>query len=197
MYIMYGQTEASPRIAYIKNEKIVKHEGSIGKPIYGVKMWIENQKSKKIFKPNKIGEIFISGDNVMMGYSSSINDLKNTNILNSKFEKLNTGDIGYFNRDGFFYVTGRSNRIVKLYGNRIDLDEIETKMNEHNLNIFCISKNDNLVIFFTKKKMQKKIENKLYEIMKLNMNKVKFVKIDKIPITKNKKTNYNKLIELC
>ena len=35
----------------------------------------------------------------MMGYSS-INDLKNTNILNSKFEKLNTGDIGYFNRDG-------------------------------------------------------------------------------------------------
>ena len=75
-------------------------------------------------------------------------------------------------------------------------NEIETKMNEHNLNIFCISKNDNLVIC-TKKKIQKKIENKLYEIMKLNMNKVKFVKIDKIPITKNKKTNYNKLIELC
>jgi len=197
MYIMYGQTKASPRIAYIKNENITKHKGSIGKPIYGVKMWIENQKSKKILKPNKIGEIFISGDNVMMGYSSSLKDLKNTNIINSKFKKLNTGDVGYFNKDGFFYITGRSNRIVKLYGNRVDLDEIESKMNNYNLNVVCTSKNDDLVIFFTKKILQKKIENKLYEIMKLNISRVRFVKIDKIPFTKNKKTNYKKLLELC
>ena len=73
----------------------------------------------------------------------------------------------------------------------------ETKMNEHNLKVFCITKNNNLVIFFTKKIIKKKIENKLYEIMKLNISRVKFVKIDKIPVTKNKKTNYNKLIELC
>ena len=150
MYIMYGQTEASPRIAYIKNENIVKYQGSIGKPINGVKMWVENQKSIKILKPDQIGKIFISGDNVMMGYSSSIKDLKNKNIPNLKFEKLNTGDIGYFNKDGFFYITGRSNRIVKLYGNRVDLDEIETKMKSYNLNVVCINKNN-------KKKNRKKI----------------------------------------
>ena len=194
---MYGQTEASPRIAYIKNENIVKHQGSIGKPIYGVKMWIENQKSKIILKPYKTGQIFISGNNVMIGYSSSIKDLKNIDISNSKFKKLNTGDVGYFNKDGFFYITGRSNRIVKLYGNRVDLDEIETKMNNHNLDIICISKNNNLVIFYTKKIIEKKIENKLYEIIKLNTSRVRFIKIDKIPVTKNKKTNYKKLLELC
>ena len=197
MYIMYGQTEASPRIAYIKNENIVYHQGSIGKPIYGVKMWIENQKSKKILKPYKIGQIFVSGNNVMIGYSSSIKDLKNTVISNSKFKKLNTGDVGYFNQNGFFYITGRSNRIIKLYGNRVDLDEIETKLNNYNLNIICINKNNNLVIFYTKKVIKKKIENKLYEIIKLNTSRVKFIKIDKIPLTKNKKTNYKKLLELC
>ena len=126
-----------------------------------------------------------------------IKDIINTNISNLKFEKLNTGDIGYFNKDGFFYITGRSNRIVKLYGNRVDLDEIETKMNDHNLKVVCISKNNDLVIFFSKKIIQKKIEKKLYEIMKLNISRVRFIKIDKIPLTKNKKTNYKKLLALC
>jgi long-chain acyl-CoA synthetase len=197
MYIMYGQTEASPRIAYIKNENIVKHQGSIGKPIDGVKMWIENQKSIKILKPNNIGGIFISGDNVMMGYSSSIKDIKNKDTPNLKFEKLDTGDVGYFDKDGFFYITGRSNRIIKLYGNRVDLDEIERKMDNYNLKVVCISKNNNLVIFFSRKIIQKKIEKKLYEILKINISRVRFIKINIIPLTKNKKTNYKKLRELC
>ena len=88
MYIMYGQTEASPRISYIKNEDIIKYQGSIGKPIDGVKMWIENKNSKKIFRPNVKGEIFISGDNIMMGYSSSVEDIKVSHI--SKKKKFKT-----------------------------------------------------------------------------------------------------------
>ena len=197
MYIMYGQTEASPRIAYIKNEKIIRYKNSIGKPISGVKMWVENQKSKKILKPFKTGMIFISGDNVMMGYCSSVKDLKNKNVENSKLKRLNTGDIGYYNEEGYFYITGRSNRIVKLYGNRVDLDEIQTKMKDDGLNVVCVNKNNNLVVFYTRNIILKKLKNRLYEIMKLNLSKVKFNKIDKIPITKNKKTNYKKLIELC
>ena len=196
MYIMYGQTEASPRISYIKNENIIKYKGSIGKPINGVNMWIENKNSKKILKPNMKGEIFISGENIMMGYSSSVEDIKITNISKKKL-KLNTGDIGYFNEDGFFYITGRSNRIVKIYGNRIDLNEIERKMKDFSINVTCINKENNLVVFFNKKFSQKKIENKLYDVMKLNLNKVKFVKIEKMPMTKNKKINYKELFNLC
>ena len=193
---MYGQTEASPRISYIKNENIIEYQGSIGKPINGVNMWIENKNSKKILKPNIKGEIFISGENVMMGYSSSIKDIKITNISKKKL-KLNTGDIGYFNEDGFFHITGRSNRIVKIHGNRIDLDEIERKMKDFLINVTCINKDNNLVVFFHKKLSQKKVESKLYEVMKLNLNKVKFVKIKKIPMTKNKKINYKELFNLC
>lgn len=193
---MYGQTEASPRISYIKNENIIKYQGSIGKPIDGVKMWIENKNSKKIFKPNVKGEIFISGENIMMGYSSSVEDIKITNISKKKL-KLNTGDIGYFNEDGFFYITGRSSRIVKIYGNRIDLNEIERKMKGFFLNVTCINKNDNLVVFFHKKLSKKKVESKLYEVIKLNLNKVKFIKIKNIPMTKNKKIDYKKLFNLC
>lgn len=196
MYIMYGQTEASPRISYIKNENIIKYQGSIGKPISGVNMWIENKNSKKILKPNVKGEIFISGENIMMGYSSSVKDIKITNISKKKL-KLNTGDIGYFNKDGFFYITGRSNRIVKIYGNRIDLNEIERKMKDFLINVNCVNKDNILVVFFHKKLSQKKVESKLYEVIKLNLNKVKFVKIEKIPMTKSKKIDYKKLINLC
>ena len=69
-------------------------------------------------------------------------------------------------------------------------------MKEHDLNVICINKNNNLVVFYTKNK-KKNLVNKLYEITKLNISKVKFVKIGKIPVTINKKTNYNKLIDLC
>lgn len=132
----------------------------------------------------------------MMGYSSSVEDIKITNISKKKL-KLNTGDIGYFNEDGFFYITGRSSRIVKIYGNRIDLNEVERKMKDFLINVTCINKDNNLVVFFQKKLSQKKVESKLYEVMKLNLDKVKFVKIKKIPMTKNNKINYKELFNLC
>ena len=70
-------------------------------------------------------------------------------------------------------------------------------MKDFLINVNCVNKDNILVVFFHKKLSQKKVESKLYEVIKLNLNKVKFVKIEKIPMTKSKKIDYKKLINLC
>jgi long-chain acyl-CoA synthetase len=193
MYIMYGQTEASPRLSYIKNEDIIKNLGSIGKPIDGVKMWIENNNSEKILKPNQLGNIHASGKNIMIGYSNSLKDLKSKK---KSIKKINTGDIGYFDKKGFFYITGRSSRIAKIYGNRIDLEDLEIKLKKQKINIICSSNNNRLFVFYLKNLNKKNLENKIYNILKLNTVSIEMIKIKKIPLTMNKKINYKKLMEL-
>ncbi len=69
---MYGQTEASPRISYLKPEFSEKKIGSIGKGIPGNKIYIIDSSSKKISKPFIEGEIICEGKNVFMGYSKKL-----------------------------------------------------------------------------------------------------------------------------
>ena len=72
---MYGQTEASPRISYLKPEFSEKKIGSIGKSIPGNKIYIVDNGGRKILKPFMEGEIICEGKNVFMGYSNNYNDL--------------------------------------------------------------------------------------------------------------------------
>lgn len=77
---------------------------------------------KQITEPGQIGELICKGPNVMLGYASSPDDLQKGDQLQGS---LRTGDLGYFDEEGDFTITGRSKRISKVYGYRINLDEIE------------------------------------------------------------------------
>jgi long-chain acyl-CoA synthetase len=190
-FSMYGQTEASPRISYLNPKFAIKKAGSIGKAIPNTKMWIEI-KRKKIKKPYTKGNIFFSGKNIMLGYAKNYQDLSKISKINS----LDTGDIGFFDIEGFYFITGRSSRYIKLYGNRIDLDEIELKMKQQKLNMVCISKFDTLTIFYTDNKKLKKIKEQLFLILNQNLNKIKFKLIKKFPRTNSNKISYNSLYNL-
>ena len=190
-FSMYGQTEASPRISYLKPKFSIKKVGSIGKVITNTKMWIQN-KSKKIKTPFTKGNIFFSGKNLMLGYANNYKDLNK----NSHKKSHNTGDMGYFDKEGFFYITGRSNRYAKLYGNRIDLDEIESKMKSKKLEVVCIDKADALNLFYTNGKQLNMIKKQLTFILKQNLSKIKFILINNFPRTSSLKINYNVLNNL-
>jgi acyl-coenzyme A synthetase/AMP-(fatty) acid ligase len=116
-FVMYGQTEASPRMTYLSPEFLLKKIGSIGKPIPGGKIFINPE-----HKDSNLGELVFQGKNVCLGYAEQLNDLSKADENNGI---LYTGDIGYIDDDGFIFICGRKSRFLKVFGNRISLDELE------------------------------------------------------------------------
>jgi acyl-CoA synthetase (AMP-forming)/AMP-acid ligase II len=109
-FIMYGQTEAGPRICCLPLHNQPDKIGSVGQVLRGGRLAIED------------GEIIYRGRNVMLGYAESRSDLATGDMLAGQ---LATGDIGQLDGDGYLTITGRKQRFAKLFGNRIDLTELE------------------------------------------------------------------------
>jgi acyl-coenzyme A synthetase/AMP-(fatty) acid ligase len=189
-FSMYGQTEASPRISYLKSEFSEKKIGSIGKGIPGNKIYLIDKYGKKILKPFLEGEIVCEGKNIFMGYSNNYKDLKKNNEKNYK---LKTGDLGFFDNDKFFYISGRINKIAKIFGNRIDLSALESLMIKKGFKVACISNNKKIFIFIEKKHNKKNVINTISNITKLNINSFELIKLKHLPRTSNNKISYNEL----
>jgi acyl-coenzyme A synthetase/AMP-(fatty) acid ligase len=116
-FTMYGQTEATPRITYVPPSWAMSKLGSAGKPIPGGTIAI-----KKASNADTFGEVIYSGPNVCLGYASSAEDLS----LPDQFGGvLRTGDLGYLDKDGFLFLTGRVSRDIKVSGKRVNLDNLE------------------------------------------------------------------------
>jgi acyl-CoA synthetase (AMP-forming)/AMP-acid ligase II len=125
LFVMYGQTEASPRIAYLPPEELEQHLGCIGRAIPGGELWVEDGEGRR--QPlGAEGELIYRGPNVMMGYASSRADLAGP----AGGDLLRTGDLAVEVEPGLFRITGRSSRFVKPFGLRVSLDELETRCRE-------------------------------------------------------------------
>lgn len=111
-FVMYGQTEACARISYVPPEQLASKIGSIGVPIPGGSLDVDAD----------TGELTYCGPNVMLGYAEQPADLARGDDCQGR---LPTGDLGRVDEDGFFYITGRLKRFIKVGGNRIGLDEVE------------------------------------------------------------------------
>ena len=120
---MYGQTEATARIAvmpYVDGYKVLKEKaGSVGKVIEGGEIIISDKDE------NGCGRIIYCGENVTMGYAYGRESLGNADERNGR---LDTGDYGYVDKEGFLYICGRKDRYVKYAGKRIELDELESEL---------------------------------------------------------------------
>lgn len=191
-YIMYGQTEASPRISILPPRLLDSHMNSVGLPLKGVKVWIEDENKKRINKPNVEGNIICKGNNVFMGYSESFKDLSDKSINNKTLE---TGDVGYINRKGLIFITGRKKRIVKVFGIRISLDCLEESLKKNNYNCICKGNDDKIKIYIKINNKNKlnllKFNNTLKKLTNLTTNfyQVKIVK--NFPRNKIGKIIYN------
>ena len=111
-FVMYGQTEATARISYLPFENLAAKAGSIGVAIPGGALRMDPE----------TGELVYAGANVMLGYAECREDLSKGDELNGI---LRTGDLARQDGDGFFYVTGRLKRFLKMFGKRFNLDEVE------------------------------------------------------------------------
>ena len=191
---MYGQTEASPRISYLKPEFSQKKIGSIGKGIPGSKIYIIDSTGKKILKPFVEGEIICEGKNVFMGYSNNYKDLKKANEENYR---LKTGDLGFFDKNGFFFITSRISKIAKIFGNRVDLGALESLMSQKGYKVVCLSDNKKVFIFIEKKYNKTNLINTISKITNLNINSFELTKLKNLPRTANNKISYHELKNRC
>ena len=187
---MYGQTEASPRISYLKPKYNFIKIGSIGKPIPKTKMWIVNSSGKKVNKTNEIGELVFKGKNVCMGYAKNIRDLKKPDTNKGL---LKTGDLAFVDKDGFFYLTGRKSRVIKIFGNRFSLDEIEERMQKKGISIACKNKNDEFYIYYEKNVKKNDIITNVANITKQNKIDCKLILLKRFPRKSNGKIDYQNL----
>lgn len=133
LYIMYGTTEASARLTYVPPEFLREKIESIGKPISGVTIKVISA-SGEVLKPGETGELVARGDNIMAGYYKDEDSTRRVLDENG----YHTGDLGYYDKDGFLYVTGRKDDQLKVGGHRINPQEIEDIIIESGCAMECI-----------------------------------------------------------
>lgn len=124
IFVMYGQTEASARLSYLEPSLIFKKPGSIGKGIPGVTLRVVTEDGLDA-PAGQIGEIIASGDNIMKGYWN--NEEATKSVIKDGW--LHTGDMAVTDEDGYIYVKGRNDDIIKHLGHRISPVEIESAIN--------------------------------------------------------------------
>ena len=132
-FIMYGQTEASPRISYLPPNLAAIYPDCIGRAIPGGVLELVDPNGMVITENETEGELQYKGPNVMMGYATSLSDLS----LGSGPNVLKTGDVAVRNSAGLFRITGRQKRFLKIYGLRISLDEVERKLEACSIKALC------------------------------------------------------------
>ena len=192
-YVMYGATEATARMSYLDCKLIKQKFGSIGKPLKEGKFYIYNDKNKIIKKSNTVGELIYEGNNVMLGYAKKIEDLKKVDF-NKK--KLFTGDLAKRDGDGFYYITGRKNRYLKMFGIRINLDEVEQLIKSHGIDSACSGKDDDLKIFITNSHKRNFITKFLTKNLRINKSYLSINIVQKIPRNQDGKILYSDLQNL-
>jgi acyl-CoA synthetase (AMP-forming)/AMP-acid ligase II len=123
-FVMYGQTEASPRMTTLQHADFSRKAGSVGVALAGGRLSIVDDEGAPL-PADAIGTVVYEGPNVMLGYAMSRSDLDKGDELKRRLE---TGDLGRLDPEGFLYLTGRAKRFAKIAGYRIGLDEIEREL---------------------------------------------------------------------
>jgi acyl-CoA synthetase (AMP-forming)/AMP-acid ligase II len=120
IYIMYGATEGSARLTCLEAERFETKMDSVGKPISGVTLQVLTPKGE-VLPPKQTGEIVAKGNNIMQGYWKNA---KATDIVMDQ-NGYRTGDLGYRDDEGYFFIQGRKDHLLKVGGHRINPQDIE------------------------------------------------------------------------
>ncbi len=186
--VMYGQCEATARMGYLPFEKAVEKKGSMGIAIPGGKFRLIGADGKEITDTDTTGELVYEGKNVTLGYAEQGDDLIKGDERNGI---LITGDMAQFDSDGYFYIVGRKKRFLKIYGNRVNLDEVERLIKaEFDIEAACAGIDDHLFIFLTDDKYSDRVRTFAAGKTKLNPAAFSTVVIREIPKNDSGKTIY-------
>ena len=190
IFFMYGQTEATARMSYLAPNESISKLGSIGIAIPGGDFSLVDDEGHVVNQSNESGELVYKGKNVSMGYASSAHDLirgdENCGVLM-------TGDLALRDNDGFYYIVGRKKRFIKLYGNRINLDETEQLIKSITPSVACAGYDGKMTIYLTDEKFKDQVRSFISKKTGINMRGFDIKIIAEIPKTSSGKTIYGNL----
>lgn len=190
--VMYGQCEATARMGYLPADKAVEKCGSMGIAIPGGRFRLADADGNEIIRPYMTGELVYEGANVTLGYAERGEDLAKGD---ERHGILETGDMAQFDEDGFYYIVGRKKRFLKIYGNRVNLDEIDrlVKGRYGDMDFASAGVDDHMYLFVTNASAAEDVRR--YVVEKTGLNPVAFqtIALDTIPRNDSGKTLYKEL----
>ena len=189
-FTMYGQAEATARMSYLPCEHALLKVGSIGRAIPGGELSLVDEHRKPITTSDTVGELVYKGDNVSIGYAECCEDLISSDLNNGI---LYTGDMARFDTDGFFYIVGRNKRFIKIFGNRVGLDETENLIRQHGWECACVGHDDLMVVYVTSERDVEAVRSFLDKKTQINKHALQIRIVSVIPRNTSGKTAYSQL----
>lgn len=188
--VMYGQTEATARIACMPRGRLPGAAGSVGIAVPGGRISIDSGDGLEA-QGGEPGEIVYTGPNVMMGYAESRPDLSRGDDLHGR---LRTGDLGFLDGEGLLHVTGRIKRIGKVLGMRVNLDEVESRLRSHGPTA-VVAGDDGLIIYceYGDERLFGSLADELARDMRATPASFAFRRIPALPRTAAGKPDYGRL----
>jgi len=197
----YGPTEATIGCIFYdvpKNEK--NKRVPIGKPISNTKILLLDKKQNLVY-PGKIGEIYIAGRGIALGYvgNEKLTDEYFITVNGQKYYK--TGDLASLNKDGNYVYLGRNDRQVKINGRRIELEGIESVIREHiefkDVILLEVAQNT-LGLFYVSNNVTdlKKLKDYISVNLPIYKRPKVYIKIDEFPMEKSGKLDIKFLLNL-
>ncbi len=159
--------------------------------IPGGKFHLIDANGSEVTEPHTTGELVYEGKNVTLGYAECGEDLAKGDERNGILE---TGDMAQFDEDGYYYIVGRKKRFLKIYGNRVNLDEVDRLIKgEFGIEAASTGVDDHMYIFVTSEKDAEPVREFVVNKTKLNPAAFKVLVIDEIPKNDSGKTLYKEL----
>ncbi|WP_442934154.1 AMP-binding protein [Micromonospora sp. CPCC 205561] len=195
LFVMYGQTEATARMTVLPPERLPEKLGSVGLPVPGGALSIRTDDGTETTAPERTGEILYRGPNVMMGYAETAADLARPD---ERGGVLATGDLGHLDADGFLHVTGRIKRIAKVFGVRVNLDDVERSLGHHGP-VAAIAGADRLVVVAEGADADRLalIRAEVARALGTHSSGIQVRGVDALPLTPTGKPDYRALEERC
>jgi len=194
-FVMYGQTEAAPRMAYLPPEQTIDHPDCIGRAIPGGAFSIIDEEGAIVTGAETPGELVYAGPNIMMGYAENTADLS----LDETPPCLKTGDIAVRTAEGLYRIVGRSSRFIKPFGVRVNLDELQVQIRQRAAGAVCTGSDAQLVVTIPE---DTKADNPaliqwLAETYNLPAFMITVISVKAMPLLANGKIDYQTILRLA
>lgn len=195
---LYGPTEITCNCTYYILERDCDYEKElpIGQPFYDDYVFLLDENEQVVMAPGLMGEICVGGPSLALGYYNNQEQTAKAFIQNpgNPYYRdiiYRTGDLGYYNESGALCIKGRKDFQIKHMGHRIELEEIEQKIEEHPSvsRACCVYHEKKYKIYgiyhgdVDVKALISYLETKLPQYMIPNT----FIQVHQIPLTKNGK----------